>query len=307
MFEHFGKTSNQGSESQPAQKHEFISPEKRKVTPRSYETYLKQFDLSEDALEGKHILDIGAGLSDFSSKANEKFKESGTMAVPLDPVYAFFGGDFQEFKDALGSANLESGWTERELFELEQRYHDLKSQPNKIAGSHQQLPFKEKSMDLVLAHNSITQYKDREITRHALDEMLRSLKEHGEIRIVPVDMLWDQQATSWYLHTFEPATPEGLEEMRKTGMIQGDPDMFSIFRALEEHGVNFYLAVRFSRVGRKMQQHTALVIRTDQTIPHVEGAGRLEKLSFGQSHDQHHVPSERIPIQEKNDSAPSHQ
>lgn len=302
MFEH----SPQGiePESQPIQKHEFISPEKRKITPRSYDTYLKQFDLPEKDLEGKHILDIGAGLSDFSKIVNEKFKESGAMAVPLDPVYAFFGGDFEKFKNALGDANLEQEWMGKKLGELEQRYSDIKSQPHKVVGSHQDLPFKDKSMDLILAHNSITQYKDREISKHAFDEAFRAIKEHGEIRILPVDMLWDANAQSWYLHTFEKPTPEGLEEMHKTGMIPGDPNMLSIFRALEERGAVFYLAVRFSRVGRRMQQHCMLLIRTDQQIPHVEHVGRLEKLSFRQSSDEHHIPSEMIPVQEVDGESP---
>lgn len=280
----------------------FKSPEERKVTDRTFEQYLKHFCLPETELAGKKVLDIGSGLSDFSSKANEKFKESGTMVVALDPVYQLLGKDFREFKKNIKKANMDWISVAGGVSDPERAYKKIKNAPNKIAASHQEIPLEDGSIDLILASNSLTQYKNREITKKALKEAGRVIKEDGEIRIQPADLRWDWQAEALYVSTFEAPTEETRKEAKELGLtIAPDKEIFSILKEMEEAGFTLYATVKPperrkpGRLGILQGPAYTLIFRKDDRIPAVEGKGaHLIKLSFRDSPDGYHVSSAEI-------------
>jgi ubiquinone/menaquinone biosynthesis C-methylase UbiE len=288
----------------------FNSPEEREVTDRTYEQYINGFCLPEQELESKIILDIGSGLSDFPTKANKKFKESGTAVVALDPMYESLGKNFEEFKENAKKANM--AWASKAVSlnsteTYEKAYKMVKEDEHKVAGSHQELPFGDENFDLVLANNSITQYKDREITKTALEEALRVVKGSGEVRILPADLRWDWRKKSLYVHTFEAPTSETKEEAKKLELEIGpDREMFEILREIEGGGVNFYAAVkprrrrpvlgRPSRLTGALGPNYSLILRKDSQLPNVMEEDILEKLSFKDSPDGFHVPSAEIDL-----------
>lgn len=279
----------------------FASPEERKVTERTYEDYLRYFALPENGLKGKQVLDVGSGLSTFAEVANTRLGKTGTNVVALDPIYALMGKGYKTFEKNVEKAGMNFRSVSGEAVDPKELYKRIKGFPNKVAGSHQQLPFRRESLDLVLASNSITQYHDREITRTALGEIAETLKQDGELRIQPADLRWDNNTQSLYVHTFEKPTPETLKEAKDLGLQIGpDRDVFAIFKELEEQGFTFYATLRVSRAGgmrrRGMQVNYSLILRRDGQIPNVEGLYQLHKLSFKESQDGYHVPSEEIPV-----------
>lgn len=282
----------------------FQSPEKKFITPRTYEEYISQFRLSENALRGKKILDIGSGLSNFSKKGNEKFADAGTTVIALDPTYSFLGADINEFKENLGVANLET--KQLGAGNIENAYEEIKESPLKIAGSHQHLPFAPGTFDLALAHNSILQFKDREITKNALEEVGKVISENGELRILPADIAYDFARNSFYIRTFEGPTPERKEEAKKYGLtFPPDRETFAILQAYEQAGYKIYAAnnppskatMRMRRLIPIIPTYS-LIIRKDNEVPHVEGRGVLYRLSFQNSQDGFHVSSEHVELPE---------
>lgn len=287
----------------------FKSPEERKVTDRNFSQYLDTFCLPEAELKEKSILDIGAGLSDFSPAANERFKEFGTVVVAMDPIYQNLGESFEEFKKNAKKSNMEWVSKSRES-DPETAYQKLKEAPYKVVGSHQKLPFADESFDLVLANNSITQYKDKEITKTALKEAVRMMKQNGEARIWPADLRWDWKKESLYVRTFEAPTPETRKEANELQLDMGpDKQMLQILKEIEESGINFYAVVkppkhrvmpgRFGRLMSGTGPEYSLILRKDGELPHVSHDTRMRKLSFKDSPDGFHVPSETIDLKDK--------
>ncbi|MCX6723356.1 MAG: methyltransferase domain-containing protein [Candidatus Staskawiczbacteria bacterium] len=259
----------------------------------------------ESKAEPKIIVDIGAGLSNFSLETNKRFKDSGTVAVAVDPVYQSLGTDFKKFEENVGRANMET----LSLDNPEDAYREIKDAPNKVAGSHQELPFGDESVDLVLANHAITQYDDKEITRQALQEARRVVKEHGEIRISPANIGLDKRenAPSYYyigdvkyIDSKKSQNTEVVEEAEKLGLpLPPDRELFKIFKELEDTGLNFYVVkygpksnTRMARFARNSSPWT-IILRKDDQLPNVEigsDRGVFFKLAFGKSSDGFHVP-----------------
>lgn len=300
---------------EPKREPAFNSPEERKITDRTYGQYIDGLCLPEQELESKTVLDIGSGLSDFPTRANKKFKESGTVVVALDSMYESLGKNFEEFKENAKKANMD--WVSKAVSSnlteaCEKAYKMVKEDAHKMAGSHQELPFGDENFDLVLANNSITQYKDREITKTALKEALRVVKESGEVRILPADLRWDRMKESLYVHTFEAPNPETKEEAKKLELDIGpDREIFEILREIEGGGVNFYAAVkprkrrpmlgRLSRLAGDLGPTYSLILRKDGQLPNIIKEGILKKLSFKDSPDGFHVPSVEIDLIDQED------
>lgn len=314
MIERFegGMPSPEGDD-----KKQFESPESRKVTERTYEQYLEYFCLPEDELRGRNVLDIGAGLSTFAKEANSKFGKTGTMVVAMDPLYSSMNGDFKGFNERVAHANMQLKVVSDRLKTPAQLYREVKSSPYKVAGSHQDLPFRKGSFDLVLASNSVLQYKDRGITERALQQISEVLKPDGEMRLQPADLQWDNQTQSLYIHTFEAPTKETLAEARALGLIIApDKGVFEIFRKLEETGSTFYSTSRINRSGHPLmgmrgmmkglvnQVKYSLIMRRDASIPKVDELMQLRKLSFKESPDGYHVPSTEIPLETDESAGP---
>ncbi len=285
----------------------FKSPEKRKVTDRTYGQYLEQFFLDEKELEGKKILDIGAGLSAFSKTVNEELSKTGTIAIPMDPMYQFLGKNFEEFKKNITAANMD--WHSSAGWRKEGRaYEDFEGTPNQVVGSHQELPFENESLDLVLANNSITQYKDRQITRRALEEALRVIKKDGEVRVLPADFMYDPKKGSSYVNTFEGPTPETAKEAEELGLeVAPDREMFQVLKDIEDQGVHIYAKVippknrrPMGRMFRIVPRYSyTLFFRKDEQVPNVAEIEVIQKLSFRDSEDGFHFKSEEIKLPKK--------
>ena len=296
---------------QSEQRSVFGSLEKRDyVTNRAYDQYLSHFSLPEKELEGRKVLDIGAGASTFISEVNERFGALGTVAVAMDPMYASLGNSFEEFTHNIGEEKMNWKTMKGNTANEEQSYQQIKATQNKVSGSHQELPFADNSFDLVLANNSISQYKDRGITKKALQEALRVANEHGEVRMNYIDLRHDKKTKELYLETFEDQTKQMQKEAYELKLAAApDRELFEILKELEDAGLSIYAVQKWPRQGsgrmaRLMNRGPtyALIIRKDKEIPEIDktkSSASLKKLFFKASPDGFHVPSMDLPVRPK--------
>lgn len=290
----------------------FKAPEPMKITPRNYEAYKRMFCLSEQDMEREKILDVGSGLSNFAPESAERFGDEAPTVVAMDPMYANLGDDLYEFTDELQGANLELEQLGKTWSAIEKQYEQVKQHPFNVAASHQEgLPFAKGSFDKILANNSMLQFKDRNISRKAFENVLEVMSDHGELRIMPADFAWDSAGGSLYVHSFEKPTPESIQEAEALGLRIGpDRETFKVFRELEEAGYTMYAAVPPSdpnrgqsrgRLGvmRQILTPYCLILRRDSEMPVMEGPASMLKLSFKDSKDGFHVPTEYIKLKEQ--------
>jgi ubiquinone/menaquinone biosynthesis C-methylase UbiE len=123
--------------------------EKGGFAERGLDSYKEMFNLDEQELEGKKILDVGPSLQ-FQREAKEK----GINVVAVDQSFR---------RDAKGAEKF-------------------------IEGSAQFLPFKNESFDEVLASNSVPLHIEKNDDVGALlsiYEMLRVVKKDGKVKIFP--------------------------------------------------------------------------------------------------------------------------
>lgn len=295
----------------------FQSPEFRQVTERTYEQYLEYFALPEELLKGKRIIDIGSGFSNFVEIVNKRFGRSGTRAIGVDPVYAFFKDDFEKFKKSLEGTKLfldfvygarPGRWAEsqEEWQQARKKFYtdflqEIKSSEAHIAGRHQELSFKDESVDLIMANNSLTLFKDREIIRQSLAELLRVLKNDGEIRLHPLNLRWRDREKSVCLSGYGEMTDEEIAEAEKTGKYP-DKKFFNILKELEESGIKLYsFSVKLPVAdleGKTEIEFGNIILRKDDKIPEVdekiENFHELRKLNFAKSSDDFYIPSKII-------------
>ena len=128
------------------------------ITRNPVKFYLEKFDLGENGekLQGKKILDLGAGQSNFAETFNNK-PELNTTIIRLDAKYPEFKPEY------------------------------LKSA---VSGVAQSLPFADNSFDEVLASYSIYWVKDK--LPEALRETIRVTRSGGRIQIYPVSLINDE-------------------------------------------------------------------------------------------------------------------
>lgn len=122
------------------------------ITGRTFDEYCGILSFSKDGLEGKTILDVGSGLSDFTRKA----KRYGANVIKVDGAYSIDDGI------------LFSPW-ERE---------------DAIGAVAQYLPFKNNIFDETIAVYSL--YHIKTGLAKTIQEMIRVTKPNGKIRIHPV-------------------------------------------------------------------------------------------------------------------------
>ncbi|MBI3334947.1 MAG: DUF483 domain-containing protein [Candidatus Portnoybacteria bacterium] len=120
---------------------------------------LEGLGLKWEHLQGKRILDIGAGLAEVAQAA----KTRGIEVLSLDK-------------------NLKR-WKEEELIEKDISY---------IVGKAEMLPFKAESFDLVIAHAAPPLLsEDKEEVKKVIKEVERVLKEGGEFRFGPAPLAYN--------------------------------------------------------------------------------------------------------------------
>lgn len=293
----------------------FKSPEVKQVSERTYEQYVGKLHILEESLKNRGvIMDIGAGFANFVQKVNERFGETGTRAYAIDPVYTFFDGDFKKFEESLEGSGLflEFGYGRtsqegKKLDEIEQEmkklydefYREATKSGSYIAGSHQNLPFKNESADLIVGNNSILRFNNREIVVRALNEVIRVLKQDGEARIGPTYFDWDKELDELTLVKYGTMTKQDIEDQERTGKSI-DRVMFQAFKDMESlRGIRFYVGIdKDKETGQIIVQN--LILRKDEEIPQMNTGDpyfhELRRINFAESDDQFLIPSEAIDL-----------
>jgi ubiquinone/menaquinone biosynthesis C-methylase UbiE len=118
------------------------------------EYILGRLGFSWEALEGKRILDIGAGSAEFGAAARKR----GVEIVSLDPK------------------------------PLDDRDEPIFQKEGYVQGDAKHLPFADESFDVVVSHASVPLHAavDKVAVQHFLEEIRRVLKKGGECRFGPV-------------------------------------------------------------------------------------------------------------------------
>ena len=155
------------------------------VTARPYRTILEATGLSEKEFVDKIILSVGNGLSDFVNKINilSKDQHINAHAIAVDPVYEYLGNNFDEFQDSLEKRGL--GITGNMDEAAYDSFKETLNPNSLIAGDGTQLPIENASCDIVVISH-IIDYVSQEVRKNMLNELLRVIKEDGEIRIPEV-------------------------------------------------------------------------------------------------------------------------
>lgn len=142
-------------------------------TEREMEEYTDLLEITKaDFEKWETILDLGAGTAQEFSREYDK-KGYGGKVVSIDP-------------------NLGIPWSKEKERYLEEEYeHRLKGRleanQNTVAGLSQNLPFKDKSFDSVLALFSMPKWvTEREDIINSVAEIVRVLNVGGEAKIYPI-------------------------------------------------------------------------------------------------------------------------
>lgn len=137
--------------------------EKSQITHRPYEAYELFLGFKVEDLHDKDILDLGSGGKE---EFGEGIKEKGIKArvISVNPK--------------LGSGNLEGAKARSES-----------TRENVVAAIAQELPFKNKSFDLIMSLDAVPLYlssKDETEYLKSFTEMDRILRDGGIIKIYPI-------------------------------------------------------------------------------------------------------------------------
>lgn len=202
------------------------------VTCRSYEEYVRMFDLQEYELGAGPILDIAAGASSFTADAHER----GLEAFAVDPRYAL--GPGRLIADADAEIAVSTGKLEKLADQLDLSYygdlhkhragreasltrfsaHYINEEERSLrykAGSLPKLPFTDGQFSLVLCSHFLFLYEEQfDYSFHveAIIEMMRVCKPGGSIRIYPIMSL------KWEPYRF---LDELIKEIEKNGGTTG--------------------------------------------------------------------------------------
>jgi len=252
---------------------------------RDYQLYLEMFGLPEKFLEGKKILDIGAGLANFAEKANEKLKDKSTQVYAADINYDILGEDnfVEEIEKRGKHSHLEE---QREEFEVRRKslLKKVKEQKIFVAADRRALPFKKGSFDLILFNNSIClhpgrfQNKYNPLYEKIFRESLEALKKNGQIRITPSPISYK----SYTGHHNELVLPNDI----KYHPISGEPrlvkgNMINRFRKLEREGFRIYLIDRKARDSKYWETRDLIITKKEHKFSEDEIKSYKYKRSKG--------------------------
>jgi ubiquinone/menaquinone biosynthesis C-methylase UbiE len=251
-----------------------ISIDTAEITNRTYSQYEEMFGLGEEAVKGKQILDLAAGLSNFTHTVNQRYADSGTQSRSIDVAYSLLASlgenaDYHSFQqkvheqesgsfgasDYSPSKNSED-WEQSQrvlsqrMQEMRRERHQSQDEWPQIAAAAQALPYKSDSFDLVLSSNFLLYPVD--LNRNGNDKLLyeaiRVIKENGELRIYPAaNFMIDHKTNTVRL---SKATQPGT----------ADKEAEKIFSFLsKEKGIHFYLVDH--------DDYVSLVLTKDDHIP----------------------------------------
>ena len=169
---------------------------------RSYDEYLRMFDIDENDLKSRKILDCAAGAASFTAE----LLEHGHEAVATDILYDIDPDTLEKKCRSDLSKILEEESKEQDMY-IYDYFKDLDEQRRHRTASYQRfikscrkrigdryikselpgLPFGDNEFSLVLSSHFLFLYEDRisyEFHRDCIQEMLRV--SHKEVRIFPL-------------------------------------------------------------------------------------------------------------------------
>lgn len=246
------------------------------ITYRTYEQYLDMFEIEEEFLKGKKILDLGGGLASFTEEVNTKFKTEGTSAISLDPAYQILKDlkidehtdpieVYEQFSEKLHKRSLSTlGYYGRDSDEkdyigqkesLGDRLKHMFLHPDSqlIAGEGQKIPLANELIDLILSSNYLFRVNVAGPEAFgALQEAVRVLKKNGQILVRPLlNLVGEKGDLSMIISLFDRqgAYIEPLDEIALKN-----------FQQLEEQGIKFYFVVTH-------EGDHILAVRKDESYP----------------------------------------
>lgn len=178
------------------------------MTCRSFQEYMDMFQLTEELLAKGRILDVAAGASSFTAKANLK----GFLAQAVDPLYALesqaiYEHGMKETNEAtrkLSSLTHVYDWTyygsseshhqnreqSLELFAKNYQTNQEGIESSRyIEGKLPQLPFEDNQFSLVLCSHFLFLYEeqfDAAFHLQAIRELVRVCQPYGRILLYPL-------------------------------------------------------------------------------------------------------------------------
>ncbi len=296
----------------------FKSPEIYQVTDRTYKQYLSMLSLAESDLAGKTIVDLGSGLANFAETANSKWEASGTKVLAVDPTYSWLNSaqQFEEFSKYAETANLipQLGYGqvehEDDMLPLEERARKLQEfyseflekvkngEGTYIAGSHQAIPVKTDSVDLVLSNNCVTLIDDPSRLFIAFGEIDRILRSNGEARFrpIPSGLRYYNEQNKFVLTKAQLEPKEEIKRFHNEPVF--DYERLITYQALEQRQGSFYVENARSQRSQIFGP-IVLIFRKDRLAPIIteqsdELTARLYKLNFRQSPDGFNIPADLV-------------
>lgn len=176
--------------------------EKTRSTFRGIEEVCRVLGLQKEKFKNKTVLDIGSGLGGLALDL-ASLPELNTQIISIDPRYTkeYFQKSLTIFNTKCEKAGIKPPKTMEELVKLKEKFNvtepvtllDATSELQKrgqpmVAGTAEALPFKDKSLDLVLSSYAIpTIMEDKpEQIQKAIQEIGRTLKIRGKAYLGPI-------------------------------------------------------------------------------------------------------------------------
>ncbi|MEK7627476.1 MAG: class I SAM-dependent methyltransferase [Patescibacteria group bacterium] len=186
---------------------------------RSIDKYFDDLNLTSKRIEGKTILDIGAGVMQFAKGVSDSGIDAKVYS--LDPFYSSPEKKSVHKKDD-------------ELLEKFVQSHNNPDLKDKIIGGYaDKIPFCDSAFDMVISEYSMPLYARsvKEIDDF-FDESLRVVKDNGEVRICP---FWNLRSNE-----FRERVKSKLKEMEKNGLIRilKNEDNLAIFQKIPKLSVD---------------------------------------------------------------------
>jgi hypothetical protein len=166
---------------------------------RTFEEYVRIFELNPQGARGKNVLDVAGGVSSFSAEANEH----GIKAMAFDRIYTMghkeiqsrCEHDLEEITRDIGDREVyrwdfyrsPEGMRHFRKLAYQKFLADFAAHPEHyVAGSLPNTPFQDLQFDLTLASYLLFVYEDQftfEFHKESLRELMRVTR--GEIRMYP--------------------------------------------------------------------------------------------------------------------------
>lgn len=185
------------------EKKDFLDIDRVAFLGRTYDEYLKIFDLNEDILKRGPILDCPAGASSFAAEAKKKGFDVTACDIlyrhPIDRLTEKGLDDLQHVFEKLEEVSGLYTWyyykNTKEVISLRRKalegftkdFTNGLKEKRYVFASLPELPFPDKSFETVLSGHFLFLYSDRldlDFHRTCLDEFVRVCR--GEVRIYPI-------------------------------------------------------------------------------------------------------------------------